>query len=297
MLTHYACTHCGSWILWFDSREPVYCANCMDVRNALPREDFTYVHIDAARRPGAYQTHWRETVPGLWEYWTTPQLGLGSHGWLIVRPEADGGNVAYEAAPFYTPEAEAHIRSLGGINVLGASHPHGYGALWQLQEMFSPRHLIIHRDDLQHTKAFKVNHPIDDLHRLDDRLELRRLGGHYEGQTALYDAEFKILFLGDALKIDFARALDGSLAQPETPVALSCHKGYHYAIPLTDAELRHYREVFTAYDFEHVCTPFEFGRGVGQREAVALVDYLLATGIHTNAVSLETLGVQSAGGD
>lgn len=296
MLTHYACTHCGSWILWFDSREPIACANCMDVRNALPDEDFTYIHIDAAREPGRYTTHWRETIPGLWEFWTTPQLGLGSHGWLITRPEAEGGNVAFEAAPFYSEAAREKIASLGGISVLGASHPHGYGALWQLQEMFEPE-LIIHRDDLQHTKAFKVNRPIDDFHRLDDRLELRRLGGHYEGQTALYDGHLKTLFLGDALKIDFSQPgdeRDGRALPPETPVALSCHKGYHYAIPLTDAELRHYRDVFQAYDFAHVCTPFEFGRGIGAREATALVDYLLATDIHTNAVSLERLMAQAS---
>ena len=279
MLTHYACTHCGSWILWFDTREPIACANCMDVRNALPEEDFTYLHIDAAH--GRYQTHWREVLPGLWDFWTTPQLGLGSHGWLIVRPAQEGGNLAYEAAPYYDEAARQQIEHLGGIKTLGASHPHGYGALWQLQEMFSPE-LIIHRDDLQHTKAFRVNRPIDDFHRLDARLELRRLGGHYEGQTALYDHELKLLFLGDALKIDFAPGT-------ETPVALSCHKGYHYAIPLTEAELRHYREVFTTYDFEHVCTPFEFGRGVNQAMAVGLVDYLLANGIHTEAVPLDAL--------
>ena len=274
-LTHYACTHCGSWILWFDTREPPFCANCMDVRNALPDEDFTYIHIDAARTPGAYETHWREVLPGLWEYWTTPQLGLGSHGWLIVREE---GNVAYEAAPFYTEAARGHIASLGGIDILGASHPHGYGALWQLQEMFEPE-LIIHRDDLQHTKAFKVNRPIDDVYRIDDRLELRRLGGHYEGQTALYDAQLKLLFLGDALKIDF-------FPETEIPIALSCHKGYHYAIPLTRGELEHYDEVFARYDFEHVCTPFEFGRGVGQYQARALVKHLLANEIHTKPVPI-----------
>ena len=261
----------------------------MDVRNALPPEDFTYLHIDAAK--GHYRTHWREVLPNLWDFWTEPQLGLGSHGWLIVRPEAAGGNVAYEAAPYYDEAARAQIEGLGGIEVLGASHPHGYGALWQLQEMFSPE-LIIHRDDLQHTKAFKVNRPIDDFHRLDDRLELRRLGGHYEGQTALYDRELKLLFLGDALKIDFKQrenGVGGPAFESEEAVALSCHKGYHYAIPLTEAELLHYREVFTAYDFEHVCTPFEFGRGVDQALAVGLVDYLLKHGIHTEAVPLDAL--------
>jgi hypothetical protein len=277
MLTHYACTHCGGWILWFDSREPVFCPNCMDVRNALPNEDFTYLHIDAAE--GKYHTHWREVLPGLWEFWTTPQLGLGSHGWLIIREE---GNIAFEAAPYYDAASKQKIEELGGIKILAASHPHGYGALWQLQEQHEPEELIIHRDDLVHTKAFKVNRPIDDHHILDGCREFQRLGGHYEGQTALYDGQYKILFLGDALKIDFGE--DG-----ETPVALSCHKGYHYSIPLTREELLHYKEVFGRFDFDHVCTPFEFGRGVGRREAIALVDYLLDTGIHTRAVPLETL--------
>ena len=276
-LTHYACTHCGGWILWFDTREPIACPNCMDVRNALPEEDFTYLRIDEA--PGTYRTEWREILDGLWEFWTVPQLGLGSHGWLIIRKE---GNIAFEAAPFYDEASKQKIESLGGIKILGASHPHGYGALWQLQEQHQPDELIIHRDDLVHTKAFRVNRPIDDYHRLDDQREFQRLGGHYEGQTALYDGQYKILFLGDALKIDFGP--DG-----QTPVALSCHKGYHYHIPLTRSELLHYREVFGRFDFDHVCTPFEFGRGVGRREAIALVDYLLATDIHTNAVRINQL--------
>ncbi|MCP9236939.1 hypothetical protein [Lewinella sp. JB7] len=276
-LTHYACTHCGGWILWFDTREPVVCPNCMDVRNALPQEDFTYLHIDDAH--GRYRTRWREVLPGLWEYWTEPQLGLGSHGWLIVR---QAGNVAFEAAPYYDAASRRHIESLGGIRVLAASHPHGYGALWQLQEHHRPEDLIIHRDDLIHTKAFRVNRPIDDRYVLDADRQFQRLGGHYEGQTALYDAAYRILFLGDAVKIDFAA--DGA-----TPVALSCHKGYHYSIPLTRDELLHYREVFGRFDFDHVCTPFEFGRGVGRREAIALVDHLLATEIHTKAVPLTTL--------
>ncbi|CAH1000440.1 hypothetical protein LEM8419_01593 [Neolewinella maritima] len=274
-LTHYACHHCGGWILWFDSRLPVACPNCTDVRNALPEEDFTYLPIDQAA--GQYRTKWQETLPGLWEFWTEPQLGLGSHGWLLQRPE---GNIAFEAAPYYDEAARAQLTSLGGVSILSSSHPHGYGALWQLQEFFDPE-LIIHKDDLQYTKAFRVNHPIDDFHRIDTGYEMLRLGGHYEGQTALYDRARRILFLGDALKIDFD-------AQG-VPVALSCHKGYHYAIPLTRDELLHYRDVFSRFDFAHVCTPFELGRGVDRSRSIALIDYLLTHGIHTSPVPLTTL--------
>ena len=274
-LTHYACTHCGGWILWFDTQQPLSCPNCTDVRNALPQQPFTYLPVTEA--PAEYTTQWREVVPGLWDFWTEPQLGLGSHGWLIERPE---GNIAFEAAPFYSQAARDQLAKLGGVRLLSASHPHGYGALWQLQEFFDPE-LIIHKDDLQHTKAFRVNHPIDDRYRVDDERQMLRLGGHYDGQTALYDGEHGILFLGDALKIDFAA--DGSCA------ALSCHKGYHYAIPLTRDELLHYRSVFTEFPFRRVCTPFEFGRDVDQALAVALVDHLLRTGIHTGPVPVQTL--------
>ena len=274
-LTHYACDHCGSWILWFDTREPIACANCMDVRNALPSEDFTYTHVkDCA---GCYRTRWREVLPGFWEFWTEPQLGLGSHGWLLQREE---GNIAFEAAPYYDEASRAQLEFLGGISILSSSHPHGYGALWQLQQFFEPT-LIIHKDDLQHTKAFRVNRPIDDHYVIDEYRQMLRLGGHYEGQTALYDDQYKILFLGDALKIDFDERGE--------PTALSCHKGYHYEIPLTRDELLHYREVFQRFPFEHVCTPFEFGRGVGRAEALGLVAYLLDSKIHTHPVSLKTL--------
>jgi hypothetical protein len=247
----------------------------MDVRNALPDEDFTYLPIDEAH--GQYTTHWREVLPGLWDFYTEPQLGLGSHGWLIQR---EAGNIAFEAAPYYTPEAFAKITELGGISILAASHPHGYGALWQLQEAFSPQ-LIIHKDDLEHTKAFRVNRPIDDREVLDEHRVMLRLGGHYDGQTALYDAEKKLLFAGDALKIDFD--------EHEVPRALSCHKGYHYHIPLTRDELLHYQQVFSTFDFEHVCTPFEFGRGVSQRQAMALVNHLLQTEPHTQPVPINQL--------
>lgn len=274
-LTHYACDHCGGWILWFDTQEPLFCSNCMDVRNALPSEPFSYTSLATAQH--TYTTSWQETLPGLWEFQTTPQLGLGSHGWLLIREE---GNIAFEAAPWYDTISLEFIHHLGGISILSASHPHGYGALWQLQQEFNPQ-LLIHKNDLQHTKAFKVNQPIDDEYSIDENYKMVRLGGHYEGQTALFASPLKTAFLGDALKIEF-----DSYA---TPIALSCHKGFHYNIPLTHSELEHYKNVFERFAFEHVCTPFEFGKNIGQLETLGLIDHLLKATPHTNPIGLKTL--------
>ena len=273
-LTHYACTHCGGWILWFDTQEPLCCSNCMDVRNALPNEAFEYLHISEAK--GTYTTKYRKHSEQFYEFWTEPQLGLGSHGWLILHPQ---GNIAYEAAPFYDAKALEFIKSLGGIQYLAASHPHGYGALWQLQEAFDPV-LMIHKDDLQHTKAFKVTRPIDDHLELNDNFIFDRLGGHYDGQTSLYVKNQKLFFIGDALKIEF---------EDEKPSALSCHKGFHYSIPLTVEELKKYIEIFSRYDFDSVITPFELGHPITQEVAISLFTHLIKVGPHTQPVSIHTL--------
>lgn len=273
-LTHYSCTHCGGWILWFDTSEPPFCANCMDVRNALPEEEFEYLHIEEAQKQ--FRTKHRKHNDSFYEFWTEPQLGLGSHGYLILHPE---GNVAYEAAPFYDQESFDFIESLGGIKYLAASHPHGYGALWQLQQAFDPV-LMIHKNDLQHTKAFKVTHPMDDHLELMDNFVFDRLGGHYDGQTSLYVKDQKLFFIGDALKIDF---------EEERPVALSCHKGFHYSIPLTREELKKYIEVFGRYEFESAITPFELGNPINAPLAISLFEHLIEIGPHTAPVPIEKL--------
>lgn len=274
-LTRYACTHCGHWQAWFPAQRPPGCPVCMDVRNALPPERWEFATLDEALA-GVTNTGF-EAMPGIHGVSASPPFGLGSTGWLIEHP---AGNVAYEAAPVYTEAAFGLIDALGGIRTLAASHPHGYGALWQLQERYRPT-LVIHKDDVRYTKAFRVTWPADDTHELAPGLTMHHVGGHYEGQCVLYDAERRAIFAGDALKIDFHA--DGN------PRAISCHKGYHYEIPLSHGEIRKYRSVFAELPFEHVFTPFEYAPGVTREHTLALFDRLLAGPPTADAVELEIL--------
>ncbi len=199
----------------------------------------------------------------MWEFWSQPRFGLDSHGWLLTHPD---GNVAFEAAPHYDESQLAQIERLGGIAVLAASHPHGYGALYQLQDVFAPE-LLIQKEDLQWTKAMRVTWPYDDTFEIRPGLTLHHTAGHYDGHAILHDAERRAVFAGDALKIDFFP--DGR------PRAISCHKAYHKQIPLSRDELIRYREVFAKLDFSSVFTPFEHAAGIGTREAVALLDGMI----------------------
>ena len=258
-LEPYACTNCGHWQRYFST--PPFCPICADVRNDLPENGWSFV------TPGDLSArlthHWREAIPGVWEFWSEPRFGLDSHGWLLIHPD---GNVAFEAAPHYDDAQLAQIDRLGGIAVLAASHPHGYGALYQLQDRFSPE-LLIQKDDLQWTKAMRVTWPYDETFVIHPGLTLHHTGGHYDGHAILHDAGRRAVFAGDALKIDFSA--DGA------PRAISCHKAYHKQIPLSRDELLRYRRVFGALDFSSVFTPFEYAVGIGTREAVALLDGMI----------------------
>jgi hypothetical protein len=218
-LTPWACRHCGFWQKHF---APTGCLICEDTRNDLPADGWEFWPEE---RVAAHLTgHWRQLDRDMVAFTTTPGFGLNGTGWLLLHPD---GNVAFEAAPYYTPPMLAEIRRLGGIRFLAASHCHGYGALWQLQDVFQPEVLAIQKDDLRMTKAMRVTWPYDEALELRPGQRLLHVGGHYEGQALLHDAHRRILFCGDAFKVD--QSPDGE------NLAISTHKAFHKSIPLSPA--------------------------------------------------------------
>jgi glyoxylase-like metal-dependent hydrolase (beta-lactamase superfamily II) len=259
-LSYFACANCGFWQRHF---APPDCPVCTDTRNDLPEDGWHF--LPEAEVNATHDGGFREVAPGLWAFWTTPNLGLAGVGWLLVRPE---GNIAFEAAPYYSDAMLAHITGLGGVAILAASHAHGYGALWQLQRAFEPPVVAIHKDDLRMTKAFAVTWPYDDVLELAPGYTLHHVGGHYEGQAALHDAVGRRLFCGDMFKVD----QDAS----GRSTAISSHKAFHKDIPLTHGELRRYRDVIAPLAFDAVLTPFEYAPEVGRDVALSVLEEALA---------------------
>ncbi len=256
-LTMFACSNCGHWQRYFAS--PPDCPVCTDTRNDLPEDGWDF--RAEAQVASSLQGSWRPLDRDMIAFTTTPRFGLNGTGWLLLHPE---GNIAFEAAPYYTPPMLDEIRRLGGIHVLASSHVHGYGALWQLQDVFAPEILAIQREDLRMTKAFRVTWPFDATLTLPTGQTLHHVGGHYEGQAVLHDPHRRTLFCGDAFKIDQTPAGEN--------VAMSSHKAFHKDIPLTRDELRRYRDVIEPLDFDTVCTPFEYGPNITTPMAVAVLE-------------------------
>ena len=260
-LSHYACANCGFWQLHFAT--PPDCPVCTDVRNDLPEDGWRFLPeaAVAASHDGAF----REVAQDLWAFHTTPHLGLAGTGWLIVRA---GGNIAFEAAPYYSTAMLDQVRALGGIRFLAASHAHGYGALFQLQREFAPELLAIQHADLNMTKAFRVTAPYEDRLELAPGYTLHLVGGHYAGQAALHDERGRRLFCGDMFKVDQDEAGRSH--------AISSHKAFHKDIPLTHSELRRYRDVIAPLEFDAVLTPFEYAPEVGRETALRVLDEALS---------------------
>ena len=256
-LRPYSCSNCGHWQMYF--AVPPDCPVCVDTRNDLPEDGWAFLTEEevAGRLTGSWRRLDREMVA----FSTAPRYGLNGTGYLLLHPQ---GNVAFEAAPYYTRSMLDEIGRLGGIAVLAASHVHGYGALWQLQREFAPEVVAIQRDDLRMTKAFRVTWPYDAQLALATGQVLHHVAGHYEGQAVMHDPRRRTLFCGDAFKVD--QDADGE------NIAVSSHKAFHKNIPLTRDELRRYRDVVEALDFDTICTPFEYAPGISTGMAVAVLE-------------------------
>lgn len=273
-LTPWTCTNCGHWQRWF--AEPPACPVCLDVRNALPEDGWEFRR--AADVAAGLTARWTEVTPGVTAFFSEPQLGLGSCGWVLETPD---GLVGWEAAGYYPDAAIDELRRRGGLIALGASHVHGYGALYQLQDELDPPVLAIGVQDLEWTKTFRVTWPIDERHELAPGLVVHRTGGHFAGHNVLHDAGRGILFCGDMLK----PAFDASGAA----VGLSAHKAYHAQIPLSHQEIRDAREIVEQLAFEAVATPFEYTPGITTKHVLALYDRLLSAQPVAGPIALDEL--------
>lgn len=261
-LPPWLCDNCGFWQRHF--AVPPSCPLCLDARHVVPAAGWTFHGADDARAQIACT--WTEVEDGVWRFANEPAAGIGPLGYLIC---GDGRNVAFEACGVLSDAALEHVADLGGVHVAAASHPHAYGALWQLQERFDCE-IALHPGDLAWSGAFQVTWPFDETLTLAPGLRLHHTAGHFAGHAVLHDVDRRILFCGDALKFE----LDS--AEERQAATISTHKAFVRGVPLTHGELRRYRDVFAGLVFEQTWTPFEQAANVGREAVLAFLDARLS---------------------
>ncbi len=274
-LPAHVCANCGWWQRHFAA--PPSCPMCLDARHVVPQDGWRFLNLEAARE--AYPCRWEQLEPGAWRFWNEPVDGIGPSAYLL---QTSGGNVVFEGCTVFSAAALAQIAALGGVAVLSASHPHSYGALWQLQDAFDPE-LALAAADFAWSAALQVTWPFDDRLEPLPGITLHRTAGHFDGHTVLHDAARRVLLCGDALKFEL------SPRDRRQATTISAHKAFVRAVPLTPAELARYRAVFAPLDFTQTWTPFEQARNSGRAEALALIDAMLADRPHPRPVPLDEL--------
>lgn len=276
----YVCRNCGFWQRFFE--QPSGCPLCFDARHVVPSKGWSFYDIEAARRE--FPMYWEEVLPGLWKFWNDPVDGIGSQSYFLQN---DHGNMIFEGATVYSEAALDLISSLGGIQLASASHPHTYGALWQLQDHFDTN-IALHPADFSWSGALCVTHPFDDEFEIFPGITLLHAGVHFAGQTFLYDRARKVLFCGDALKFD----LDS--VDPRRAKGISAHKAFVRGVPLTPQESVRYQEVFSRCHFEKTYSPFEQVHNVGSNTVNRFFEQLRKNFPQPEFVSLFSLNADDS---
>ena len=239
-MNRYLCTNCGLWQSHFET--PKTCPVCTDFRHTPPNDGWEFLTFEQTAE--RYRTRWHEDELGVITFTTEPKLGIGPSSYLMARK---GVNIAFECCGFYDEVALEYIGSQGGVTHLSFSHPHAFGAGWQLQECFEPQ-VFVQVEDLGWTQMLNVDYPFDEELELAPGARLIRTAGHFAGHSVLHLAAHKILFAGDMLKFHFEGARFAGI---------STHKAFNRRVPMSHAEVRRYREVVRNLDFDHVYTTFE----------------------------------------
>ena len=211
---------------------------------------------------------WSEDGNGVVTFRNEPRLGtIGPNGYLVPHPAA--GNVVFEVTGWVSDEALAFLEARGGVQVIAASHPHAYGALWRLQDRFPGAVVVVQTEDLPWTGAFRATRPFDERLELAPGLTLHHVGGHFAGQAVLFWASGNggILFAGDMVKFHF------HASEPGRVEGISTHKAFNRRVPMSHAEVRRYREVVAGLpEFGQVYTTFEHAPGGTRELALRLFD-------------------------
>ncbi len=276
-LPAFFCDNCGFWQRHF--AEPTACPLCIDARHVLPQNGVAVPHARSGRR--LYPCHWDEVEPGVWRFFNDPVERHRLVG--LPDPARRTATSPSRVARSTAPRPSTCIADLGGVQVLAASHPHSYGAIWQLAGPLRSR------TGAAPGRPRLVGRGLRQLAVRRAAGTDARVGAASHGRPfrrphrAARRAPGRILFCGDALKFE----LDP--ADPRRAVTISAHKAFVRGIPLTPGELGATARCSRRSTSRQTWTPFEQAANSGRREALALIDSMLATRPHAYPVPLDRI--------
>jgi hypothetical protein len=235
----WSCEQCGAQFAETE-RPPGSCPVCEDERQFVNWKGQRWLSREELAR--THKVVWRDDL-GLVGIGLEPSFAIGQRALIVPGTR---GCVMWDCIPLATPEAVAHVRSLGGLSAIAVSHPHYYGAIADWSEAFDGAPIYLHADDRQWITR---PHPsivtwTGDSHRLSDDVLLLRAGGHFAGATVLHwrsGANGKgALLTGDVAMVAADRR------------SVSFMYSYPNYIPLSAGAVQHVAEVVAPLAFDRI---------------------------------------------
>jgi len=156
---------------------------CEDERQFVPPSGQEWTSLEQLTADGHRIEH-TESEPGLHALWAEPRVGIGQHGHLVQTP---AGNLLWDPPGFMDDDAVEWIRSLGGISMIVASHPHMFGVQVSWSRAFDNAEVLVAQADrtwLSREDAV-IRSWTGDLEPLPG-VTLRTVGGHFPGSAVLH---------------------------------------------------------------------------------------------------------------
>ena len=161
------------------------CPICADERQYLPKGGQRWTTVETLTADG-HTLEWFEVEPDLIGLTTKPGVGIGQQT-MIVRTEE--GNLLWDPPGLITDEAIDHVRRLGPVVAIAASHPHMYGVQLAWAEVLNAPVLVSAKDAEWLQRRGDAIEQWSGERRVTSTITLYELGGHFPGsRVALWSA-------------------------------------------------------------------------------------------------------------
>ena len=174
------CVTCGTY--YPSEQAPELCVTCLDERQYIPATGQAWT--TPAVLASNHSVKLKKLQENLYELEINPMFAIGHRSLLVL---SQTGNVLWDCIPLLDELTIEFIKSKGGLNAIGFSHPHYYSNMNEWADTFNCP-VYIHEADAK-CIVQKGDHiqlwPGDEM-LLWDGMRIINIGGHFAGSSILH---------------------------------------------------------------------------------------------------------------
>lgn len=237
---HYLCVTCGTQF-GASPAPPLSCPVCEDERQYVNWKGQKW--ISPAELAETHSSTIRQLEPKLYGISTEPGFAIGQRA-LLVRSQE--GNFLWDCLSLIDEASIRFIEELGGLQGIGLSHPHFYGAAVEWSHAFGGIPIYIHAADKKWVmrEAQEIHFWEGPALELWDGLRIIHCGGHFAGSCILHYPQSAggrgAIFTSDTLHVTMDRRY------------VSFMRSYPNLIPLSPQKVRQIEVIVQALDFDRI---------------------------------------------